>query len=458
MGMKLECTEEELQIFELVRSHARTLKDVVPRVAGGWVRDKIMGHTSHDMDIALENITGYSFAVGMSKSCTGQKLTSVHVISNNPDKSKHLETAVIRINGMSVDFVSLRSERYLKTRVPEIVPGTAETDASRRDLTINALFYNLFTEEVEDFTRRGLSDIENRMLATPLDPLTTLFDDPLRLVRIFRFYTKLGFKICDEIYEAMKDGNIRKALVEKVSSERINIEVSMIISYPDGHRGILEIIRCDYVGPIFKPPVSVSLDFKKAVLFSNTLEAFRARARKRLMDSILNLYVALCFYSGIELKGGRQGFACTHIVREGLLFPKSMVKVVDLVERNLGLLGRHSMASHRDLVFLMRRMGEAWYETLMIFFCMRLVEGKSGEHELEEVVGRVYNSGLQECHRIRPLINTETLASDLGIPPREMQHYIEESVVYQISESVSDPKEILEHLKGIAADRATVAK
>ena len=71
----------------------------------------------------------------------------------NPDKSKHLETATTRVFGYQIDFVGLRAEVYTdKSRVPEVHPGTAQEDAYRRDFTINALFYNLNSGQVEDFT------------------------------------------------------------------------------------------------------------------------------------------------------------------------------------------------------------------------------------------------------------------------------------------------------------------
>ena len=57
----------------------------------------------------------------------------------------------------------------------------------RRDLTINALFYNVNDGQVEDFTGRGLRDLQNRVVDTPLDPLVTLKDDPLRSLRAVRF-------------------------------------------------------------------------------------------------------------------------------------------------------------------------------------------------------------------------------------------------------------------------------
>ena len=63
----------------------------------------------------------------------------------NQEKSKHLETARVKINGLWIDLVNLRGEEYGDSRIPEVRIGTAEEDALRRDFTINSLFYNLMT-------------------------------------------------------------------------------------------------------------------------------------------------------------------------------------------------------------------------------------------------------------------------------------------------------------------------
>ena len=81
---------------------------------------------------------------------------SVGVIKSNPDQSKHLETATLRVMGFELDFVNLRAEEYTDTRIPVMRIGTALEDAMRRDLTINALFYNLNRRTVEDFTGQGI--------------------------------------------------------------------------------------------------------------------------------------------------------------------------------------------------------------------------------------------------------------------------------------------------------------
>lgn len=142
------------------------------RVAGGWVRDKIMGLPSHDIDIAIDDQMGKDFAEKLSEymkeSGRGGEIGSVGVIKSNPDQSKHLETATVRVLGFELDFVNLRAEEYTDSRIPVMRIGTAEEDALRRDLTINALFFNINERSVEDYTGRGMDDIKSRTVRTPL--------------------------------------------------------------------------------------------------------------------------------------------------------------------------------------------------------------------------------------------------------------------------------------------------
>ncbi|KAI3825960.1 hypothetical protein L1987_07739 [Smallanthus sonchifolius] len=115
---------------------------------------------------------------------TGGKPLEIGVIQSNPDQSKHLETARMRLFDVWIDFVNLRSEDYAeKSRIPTMEFGSAEQDAYRRDLTISSLFYNINTCLVEDFTGRGLDDLKSGKIVTPLPPKETFFDDPLRVLR-----------------------------------------------------------------------------------------------------------------------------------------------------------------------------------------------------------------------------------------------------------------------------------
>ena len=128
------------------------------RITGGWVRDKLLGKQSHDLDIAINHLSGEEFASRLLEYLAAEdpqlKAQSVHTIKKNPDKSKHLETCTTKLFGLDIDFVNLRSEKYTAdSRVPVIECGTAEEDALRRDATLNALFYNLNQDKIEDFCK-----------------------------------------------------------------------------------------------------------------------------------------------------------------------------------------------------------------------------------------------------------------------------------------------------------------
>lgn len=86
--------------------------------------------------------------------------------------------------------------------------GTPEEDALRRDITINTLFYNVHTRLIEDHTHLGLSDLSNKLVRTPLDPLQTFRDDPLRVLRCVRFASRFGYELVDELKWAVRNEEI----------------------------------------------------------------------------------------------------------------------------------------------------------------------------------------------------------------------------------------------------------
>lgn len=227
----ISLTDHETRLFELLKAvEAHFSLGTVMRVAGGWVRDKVLGRDSHDIDIALDNLSGNAFAQKVNEylELKGQETHSIGVIQSNPDQSKHLETATVKVLGSWIDFVNLRSETYADdSRIPSHVGiGTPEQDAFRRDLTINALFYNINIGAVEDFTKRGLQDLANKIIRTPLPPHQTFMDDPLRVLRSFRFASRLvGFEIHPELMASASDPSVVDALAKKITRERIGKEL-----------------------------------------------------------------------------------------------------------------------------------------------------------------------------------------------------------------------------------------
>lgn len=279
----------ETNIFRFLRRAAAVTSVDEPvhlRVAGGWVRDKLLGRATGDIDIAVQNSTGFRFASKVHSfalkkavefSCEesahdhlsthGFKLpvygckeyvpdvSKVTVIAPNPSMSRHLETATLRLDGYDLDFVQLRTEDYAMSashRIPHsISTGTPEQDADRRDFTVNALFYNLQTQKVEDFTGHGLRDLSDAVLRTPLDPNTTLLEDPLRALRAIRFACRLQFDLHSSLCRALSAKEVRENLRRKVSRERIGSEVNQIVDSPDVVRGFRMIAKYNLIGAVF---------------------------------------------------------------------------------------------------------------------------------------------------------------------------------------------------------------
>lgn len=223
------------------------IQPTVLRFTGGWVRDKLLGVGSHDIDVGINTMTGYQFGMKLKEYLDkpenldkykrnhpnggmSEAIVSLHKIDANPEKSKHLETVTTKIFGLDIDLVNLRKETYSEdSRNPQMEFGTAEEDAMRRDATINALFYNLNESKVEDFTGRGFDDMRDQIIRTPLEPYQTFKDDPLRVLRLIRFASRLGYRIDENTEKAMQDGDISVALKLKISRERVGTELDKML-------------------------------------------------------------------------------------------------------------------------------------------------------------------------------------------------------------------------------------
>ncbi|KFY47092.1 hypothetical protein V494_00181 [Pseudogymnoascus sp. VKM F-4513 (FW-928)] len=224
-------------------STSPTISNLEIWVTGGWVRDKLLGIQSSDIDIALSTMTGAQFVnvltdfYSRNEAEYSQQASEMGVPSRllfsgfktttrNPDMSKDLETAVGKVFGLDVDLVNLRTEVYIaNSRTPKMEFGTAREDAFRRDATINALFYNLDKQQLKDFTGMGLDDMAANIIRTPLEPYQTFIDDPLRVLRTIRFASSLGYSIVPGSRQLMKDKMIHRALSEKVKRDRIGLEI-----------------------------------------------------------------------------------------------------------------------------------------------------------------------------------------------------------------------------------------
>lgn len=276
--MKL-LTDEELRqaldkdIFHLISETADEL-GLECYVIGGYVRDLFLERPSNDIDVVViappkrEGVQGVQEVQKVHKVQERGPIGCMiaEAVKRKLGKGAHLsvfknfgtaQIKVQRVQGvqgvqeLEIEFVGARKESYSHdSRKPVVEDGTLEDDQNRRDFTINAMALclngNRFGELVDPFD--GLYDLEDGIIATPLDPDITFSDDPLRMMRCIRFATQLNFFIEDETFEALERNKER---IRIISSERIAEELNKIILSPTPSKGFIDLERCGLLEIIF---------------------------------------------------------------------------------------------------------------------------------------------------------------------------------------------------------------
>ena len=227
-------------IFHMISAAADKL-GVECYVVGGYVRDIFLERPSNDIDVVVVG-SGIEVAKEL-KRMLGRK-AHLSVFKNfGTAQVKIASPSWGRLEGAEVEFVGARRESYSHdSRKPIVEDGTLEDDQNRRDFTINAMAICLnkdrFGELVDPFN--GLADLEDGIIATPLEPDITFSDDPLRMMRCIRFATQLNFQIEDETFEALERMADR---IKIVSGERIEVELNKIIMSPHPSKGFVDLQR-----------------------------------------------------------------------------------------------------------------------------------------------------------------------------------------------------------------------
>ena len=254
--MKLYSDDElaeilDQEIFHQISEAADRL-GVECYVVGGYVRDIFLERPSNDIDVVVVG-SGISVAEELKRMVGKKAHLSVF---------RNFGTAQVKFrqNGREyeVEFVGARKESYSHdSRKPIVENGTLEDDQNRRDFTINAMAICLnkhrFGELVDPFN--GLADLEDGIIATPLEPGITFSDDPLRMMRCIRFATQLNFQIEDETFEALERMADR---INIVSGERIKDELNKILLSSVPSRGFVDLQRCGLLNIIL--PELAALD------------------------------------------------------------------------------------------------------------------------------------------------------------------------------------------------------
>ena len=216
--MDISCTEKELFIFKKIAAAAAEL-GVDCYAIGGFVRDKILGRPTKDIDIVC---IGDGIALA-------EKVAERFSPKPNVNIFKNFGTAQVKTEDAEIEFVGARKESYrYESRKPEVSAGSLEDDQNRRDFTINALAISLnkenYGELVDPFG--GLKHLEEKLIKTPLEPDRTFSDDPLRMMRAIRFAAQLHFDIANDTIESITANAER---IRIISKERIADELNKIL-------------------------------------------------------------------------------------------------------------------------------------------------------------------------------------------------------------------------------------
>ena len=208
---------EERSLWQVLKNIGKQLNIPVYAV-GGYVRDWLLGRPCKDIDIVVLG-KGTYFAQEFAHAVGASDV----VIYEN------YGTAMVKMEDYTIEFVGARKESYRHhSRKPIVESGTLLDDQLRRDFTINALSISLnddtFGQLIDSF--QGMSDLRRKVIRTPTEPGITFSDDPLRMLRAIRFAATLGFSICPETFQAIKQYAERIAII---SLERVNEELNKMI-------------------------------------------------------------------------------------------------------------------------------------------------------------------------------------------------------------------------------------
>ncbi|KAF2473948.1 poly A polymerase C-terminal region-like protein [Lindgomyces ingoldianus] len=492
---------------------------VVLRFTGGWVRDKLLGVDSHDIDVAINKMTGYQFGMKLKdyleipgnpakyglelpeeeNSKSGGKDKSRRVapglykIEANPEKSKHLETVTTKIMGLDIDLVNLRKETYTEeSRNPQMEFGTPEEDAMRRDATVNAMFYNLNTSEIEDFTGRGFEDMDGKIIRTPLEPYQTFKDDPLRVLRLIRFASRLNYKIDPEAEKAMGNPDIKDALRAKISRERVGIETEKMLKGPDPQMALALIDRLDLYNTIFIDPTRPNNhppDLEYLSPAYKFVECYLRTAKpdipqiipKTLIRNEEEQYFAWIWATLMPWVDApmvphskptqRPFYAATLVAREGIKAPNKICDVVTaclrdgedirkLVDACYTQLRRpNAKAAGEDptardtLGMAIRRWGPTWRSQLLFSLIYEIVLGSISQEQIFNSYSTFLNQlskyGILEAYTFKPLITGTELAKALNTKPGPwMRDALDIVMAWQLrNPDIADPTEAIEAVK-----------
>lgn len=333
-------------------------------------------------------------------------------------------------------MVNLRKEEYAEdSRIPTIEFGTAEEDAFRRDLTINSLFYNINEDKVEDLTKKGIDDLKNGIIRTPLEPFTTFKDDPLRILRVFRFSSRYSFKCDEAIPECIKTEEIKvkkyliifqQAFSEKISKERVGKEVEQALKHKNNLEYLNSLHNVGLWPIIFSTPNSLQEELphealveifqnnsslwgnvsklaETALKITENMEDIEERRLTFILSALLYNFVGYTNFP--ELK--KSTLLEYHIIKSLKLNKKLTGNVLSVCQgvQNLREIVERGDSKNLETLGIFIREFKGYWPYSVYLFPIICHDVENGEKIRDEIFELIDEKGLAEFYKVKCIIN-----------------------------------------------------
>ncbi|MDA1028404.1 MAG: HD domain-containing protein [Bacteroidetes bacterium] len=259
MASSIEPILAQIPFDDVLRKVGEVAKSegIAAYAVGGVVRDALLGRETTDIDfVCIGQRSGIRLAEALRRKVGGDV---VHVYENFGTAALRIphSSAPGSLGSLVLEFVGARKESYSRdSRKPVVESGSLSDDQHRRDFTVNSMAVDLHPDRYGSLLDPfgGIADLSNGVLRTPLDPIATFEDDPLRIIRAARFACQLGFIIDPITFTGMKD---RADRISIVSPERIAVELEKIMLCSKPSSGFKYLYECGVLHHFFPDLVAL---------------------------------------------------------------------------------------------------------------------------------------------------------------------------------------------------------
>jgi poly(A) polymerase len=378
--------------------------------AGGWVRDRLLGVPSADIDIAT--------------SASPEKV--MELFPKTVPVGIEFGSVIVVIEGQPFEVTSFRSdENYSDGRRPEKIHlSSPEEDAKRRSLTINALFYDPLTDQVIDYVH-GQEDLKKGIIRTVGDPYVRFEEDRLRMLRAIRFAARFNFTIEPKTFEAIKANAYR--LFPAVAIERVWQEFNKMAAYPNFTGALLQMHQVGLLQEIFPSLKEVSYpEIEKRLLpFAN----FPPEAPT--IAFLMELFPSTSLQEKLKI--------C-----QRLKIPNKSMAFVELLHEVMTLVN----APQSDLVKWVHFYAQPESELCLAIISARFDGDKRSAfqrtHEEQRLRLRLH---IERSRTQQPIVSARLLQEAGIIPGKKMGILLKEAERIAIQDNLENPSQIIERLK-----------